>query len=62
MAMGQQHLNKPPTVHPLVHRYRMPLIEIASDLHGFGTRRSAIEVGRLKRIPGGINLTDGFVG
>src|ERR1017187_1759423 len=40
MAMGQQHLNKPATIHLLVHGCRVPLIEIAGDLHGFGTRRS----------------------
>ena len=61
MAMGEQQLNEPPTVHLLVHRHRVPVIEVASDLHGFGTRRSAIEVGRLEGIPGRIKLAGRFV-
>src|ERR1700674_5346475 len=61
MAMGQQHLNKPPTIHPLVHQYGVPMIEIASYLNRFGMRCSAIEVDRLERIPGRINIVAGAV-
>ena len=61
MAVGQQELNEPPTIHLLVHRCRVPVIEIASDLHGFGTGRSAIEVDRLEGIPRRINLAGRFV-
>jgi len=61
MAVGQEHLNGPPTIHLLMHRHRVPVIEIASDLHRFGTRCSAIEVDGLERIPSGIKLAGGFV-
>jgi len=47
MAVGKQHLNEPPSIHALVHWYRVPLIEVASDLHRFGAGCVAIEVGRL---------------
>ena len=61
VAMAQQDLNKPETIHLPLHLDRVPMTEVTGNLNGLRAGRLAIEVNRSERIMGRIALADGLI-